>query len=268
MPIHDWSQVPAGVFHDFHLTWIGRMRDHLNNHLLPERYYALAEPMLGEAIPDVIALEARVDRGEGAARSADDVGGGRSGAVRDEATEGAVALAPAPVIVQELSAERYPRLARRIAIHDSWEGDAVVSVLELVSSGNKTSRARADDLIRKRLGLLEKGIHLLLVDLHRPSTFVPRGFHARLCDEYGQPARELPPARLLSAAAYEVLEDASVRSQVAPLRVGDPLPEMPVFLLPGKFVRLPLETTYEQAFSSVPRKFRQVLAPAAGQAPT
>ena len=26
MPIHDWSSVDAGVFHDFHLVWIGRLK--------------------------------------------------------------------------------------------------------------------------------------------------------------------------------------------------------------------------------------------------
>jgi len=199
MAIHDWSRVPAGVFHDFHLTWIGRMRDHLNDHLLPDRYYALAEPAIGEAIPDVITLEARIEGG--------DVGGppvegvGASGAVRDESTEGAIALAPAPVIVQEIFAEPYPRLARRIAIHDTWEGDAIVSVLELVSRGNKTARAKADQLVGKSLGHLEKRIHLLLVDLHPPTSIVPMGFHASLCDELGQPATPLPPDRQLSAAA-------------------------------------------------------------------
>jgi hypothetical protein len=119
--------------------------------------------------------------------------------------------------------------------------------------------------VRKSISILERGIHLLLVDLHRATSFVPTGFHARICEEYGQPAQPLPPERPLSAAAYEVLEDASVRVQVAPLRVGDTLPEMPVFLIPRKFVRLPLEPTYGQAFLSVPRKFRESLVRTSGE---
>jgi hypothetical protein len=99
----------------------------------------------------------------------------------------------------------------------------------------------------------------MVVDLHPPTALVPNGFHAKICDEFVQSAEALPPDRPLSAAAYEVLESGWVRAHVAPLRAGDTLPEMPVFLLARKFVRLPLEITYEQAFPSVPRKFRQVL---------
>lgn len=39
MPIHDWSPVDVGVFHDFHLAWIDVMRLELNARLLPEPFY-------------------------------------------------------------------------------------------------------------------------------------------------------------------------------------------------------------------------------------
>ena len=31
MPIHDWSQVDAGCFHHFHLSWACRISDALNS---------------------------------------------------------------------------------------------------------------------------------------------------------------------------------------------------------------------------------------------
>jgi hypothetical protein len=43
MPVHDWPRVEAGIFHDFHVAWIGELRKSLNSGLLPEGYYALAE---------------------------------------------------------------------------------------------------------------------------------------------------------------------------------------------------------------------------------
>jgi hypothetical protein len=43
MPIHDWARVDAGIFHHFHQRWIGAITDVLNQRLLPEEYYALAE---------------------------------------------------------------------------------------------------------------------------------------------------------------------------------------------------------------------------------
>src|SRR5438552_743204 len=43
MGVHDWTRVDAGIFHDFHTTWVGQFRTALNSGLLPGNYYALAE---------------------------------------------------------------------------------------------------------------------------------------------------------------------------------------------------------------------------------
>lgn len=92
MPIHDWSRVDSGIFHHLHLGWIARLNDRLNGGLLPEPYYALAEPVLGEAVPDVIALHTR-----GGTPSAESVDGLR----HEDATTPAVQGAPTTVMVQE-----------------------------------------------------------------------------------------------------------------------------------------------------------------------
>jgi hypothetical protein len=41
MPVHDWSRVSAGVFHDFHNTWIVELKNALNGGVLPCGYYAM-----------------------------------------------------------------------------------------------------------------------------------------------------------------------------------------------------------------------------------
>ncbi len=35
MPIHDWTRVTAGIWHDFHLAWLAEIRNVLNDGLLP-----------------------------------------------------------------------------------------------------------------------------------------------------------------------------------------------------------------------------------------
>ena len=45
MPIHNWTRVDAGIFHHFHLEWIGDLSHVLNRGLLPPDHYALAEPI-------------------------------------------------------------------------------------------------------------------------------------------------------------------------------------------------------------------------------
>ena len=57
MPIHDWTRVRANRFHDFHQTWIGRIREALNAGVLPPGYFAMREQITGGPEPDVVALE-------------------------------------------------------------------------------------------------------------------------------------------------------------------------------------------------------------------
>ncbi|HEV3255720.1 MAG TPA: DUF4058 family protein, partial [Gemmataceae bacterium] len=47
MPVHDWTRVNAGAFHDFHSAWIIHLKEALNGGLLPEGYYAMAEQHAG-----------------------------------------------------------------------------------------------------------------------------------------------------------------------------------------------------------------------------
>src|SRR5262245_61644238 len=56
MPIHDWTRVPAGIFHDFHSRWIARLAQTIAD-LLPPEYYVLAEQKAGEIGPDVLTLQ-------------------------------------------------------------------------------------------------------------------------------------------------------------------------------------------------------------------
>src|SRR5436190_2214384 len=57
MPIHDWTRVEAGIFHDFHHAWIEEIKRALNAGLLPDDYYALAEQHAAGFGPDVLTLE-------------------------------------------------------------------------------------------------------------------------------------------------------------------------------------------------------------------
>ncbi len=58
MPIHDWTRVNAGTFHDFHGAWITHIKESLNEGLLPSGYYAMAEQHFNGMIADVLTLHA------------------------------------------------------------------------------------------------------------------------------------------------------------------------------------------------------------------
>src|SRR5262245_7282421 len=57
MPIHDWTRVTAGTWHDFHLAWMAEIRNVLNSGILPADYYAQAEQIAGPLGPDVLTLQ-------------------------------------------------------------------------------------------------------------------------------------------------------------------------------------------------------------------
>src|SRR5262245_9429489 len=55
MPVHDWTRVIAGTYHDFHSSWITHLKEALHGELLPEWYYDASEQHAGQV--DVLTLE-------------------------------------------------------------------------------------------------------------------------------------------------------------------------------------------------------------------
>ena len=52
-----------------------------------------------------------------------------------------------------------------------------------------------------------------------------------------------------------------MRAFIEPVAVLDTLIDMPLYLDPGRYVPVPLEETYQVAYSAVPRRWRTVLEP-------
>src|SRR5438094_738692 len=134
MPIHDWTRVEAGIFHDFHHEWISTIKRALNSGLLPPEYYALAEQIAGGLHPDVLALESATPRGPSPA------GNGSGGAPEEESGGIALATTPPPVrFTAWFEPEQYAAKRKRVVIRHR-SGDDVVAMVEIVSPGNKSTR--------------------------------------------------------------------------------------------------------------------------------
>src|SRR5438270_13839807 len=59
MPVHDWTRVSDGTFHDFHYSWVLEIKRALMRGLLPKGYYVMAEQFGGDVgAPDVLTLQA------------------------------------------------------------------------------------------------------------------------------------------------------------------------------------------------------------------
>lgn len=246
MPIHDWTRVDAGIFHDFHHAWIEEIKRALNSGLLPGDYYALAEQQAAGYGPDVLALEG----------GGDDLDGARNGAGAPRDDHSNVLVAPKVQVTAETDMAFYRRKQDAIAVRHV-SGDALVAMVELMSQGNKSSQKALRKFVEKAAALLDKDIHLLIVDLHARGPRDPQSIHAEIWDEIAGEEYTAPPGQPLTLAAYEC--DLSTRAYVVHAAVGDMLSDMPLFLEPRQAVEIPLEATYRAAFSAVPRRWRRVL---------
>ncbi len=100
-------------------------------------------------------------------------------------------------------------------------------------------------------------MHLLIVDLFPPGPRDPQSIHKAIWDRLHDEPFALPPDKPLTVAAYAV--GTETVAYVEPVAVGDPLPDMPIFLTAGRYVPCPLEATYQTAWEQVPAPLRQPL---------
>ncbi len=255
MPVHDWTRVDAGIFHDFHHEWISTIKRALNREVLPAEYYALAEQVAGGLHPDVLTLERARPAGSAA-------GGNGPGATAPGSVLALASTPPRARFTAQAERARYARKRSRIAVRHR-SGDEVVAIVEVVSPGNKESRHALRSFVQKAVDFLDAGIHLLLLDLFPPGARDPQGIHGAIWSEIGDEDFELPPDKPLTLVGYAA--GPVQRAFIEPVAVGDVLPEMPLFLEPDLYVQVPLESTYRAAFDLVPGRWQEELeGPGAG----
>jgi hypothetical protein len=244
MPVHDWTKVQAGVFHDFHHLWITSIRRGLNSGVLPPDYYAMADQVAGPWNPDVLALQRRPTP-QPAPRPA---------------TPAAVAIGDVARQVRFHDRAKSPRRTawrpKRVAVRHKT-GDRVVALIEIVSPNNKSSRAAIRSFAEKPTAFISDGIHLLVLDVFPPGPRDPRGVHPIIWGPFNDAPFELPADKPLTLAAYAA--GPVPETFVDSVAVGDTLPDMPLFLTPDDGVKVPLEATYQAAREEVPGRWREVL---------
>ncbi len=243
MPVHDWSQVDASVYHHFHQRWTIAICDALNSGLLPRGYSALVEQHTGGVAPDVLAFERR------------------GGSNRPSEPSGGVLTATPPQtrLVRQAKAALAVR-ANRIVIRHRL--GVVVCVMEIVSPGNKGSRAAFRAFVEKSIDFLRRGIHVLIIDLLPPTPRDPQGVHKAIWDEIEEEPFERPLDKPLTLAAYvagDLLVGSETTAYVELVGVGDPLPDMPAYLTRDGYVSVPLEATYQTAWGTCPADLRELV---------
>ena len=238
MPIHDWTRVDANLFHHFHQAWTMAICSALNAGRLPKGFSALVEQHAAGVVPDVLAVE----------RS-------RRWAPSSEGLGGAVVTAEPPQtrLVLHAQNEALSSRANRITIrHPLGE---IVSVIEVVSPGNKSSRSSLHALIAKTVEFLRQGVHVLVIDLFPPTARDPAGIHKVIWDEFQDEPFVLPPDKRLTLVAY--VASLPKTAYIELVGVGDQLPDMPAYLDLDSYVPVPLESTYQSAWFDCPDDMRE-----------
>lgn len=238
MPIHDWLRVDAGLYHTFHQNWTIEIFRALNRGILPAGYVALTDLKVEGFEPDVAAFSG-------------------------SSPPGGVAVADAPPATRmvargESAAAAYARKATRVIVRQGL--GRLAAVIEVVSPGNKDSRHAVQSFRTKAVEFLRHGTSVVVIDLFPPSPRDPEGLHQVIWDEFPGAAFDPRPAdKPLTVSSFDA--GADLTAYADPLAVGDPLPDTPLFLSPGRYVPLPLEPTYAAAWAETPPLIRNLVSP-------
>jgi hypothetical protein len=243
MPIHDWTRVEAGIFHAFHHDWITEIARALNRGLLPPDFYALPEQIAGGLGPDILTLRLTAN-----------------GASPVPAPGGGIALAEAPPRVRfhvRSEPNAYAAKAKAVVVRHTSRHQ-VIAMVEIVSPGNKNNQHGLRAFVREAVEALEAGVHLLIVDLFPPGPRNPQGIHPGIWEQWmGESDFHLPPDAPLTMAAH--VGGDFPEAFIEPAAVGSALPQMPLFLTPEVYIRVPLQATYQSAWEGLPAFWRGVL---------
>lgn len=228
MPLRDHFRgwLPRKVlWHPFHNSWATTIAYALND-ALPDGFRAAAN-VQGKIEIDVATA-----------------GGGAGGPPPDADGLGSELWAPAagtltlPFELAEESAE--------VLVYGMYDGEYLAAAIELVSEGNKDRPDAREAFAAKCATYLHAGVGLVVFD---PVTTRAANLHDELMSRLRP---ELPAwGERLYCTAYRPSGrngDARLTVRRDALALGAPLPTVPLALLRGPTIPVPLEATYEETF--------------------
>ena len=249
MPLHDWHACNDGDFHSFHSAWITTLTARLNNGILPDGVYAQAEQSIGltgdnhRRVPD---LQVEDD--------------GSAFAWQSEVMNATI-VAP----VADVVADADPFSRRQKSVWIRRDGGDLIAAIEVVSASNRSHQGAAEAFAAKMLELCERGVHVLILDV-LPSRSAD--LFKEVLAAIGSDADPLGSPCTLSIEVPNDPEDRRARVYASRLRVGEALPESPLFLAPRRYVSMPLEETYAEALYAQPKFVRAKLAETLSDGPS
>ncbi len=172
----------------------------------------------------------------------------------------AVATAPPTArLIAKIQSVNYAKRADRVVIRHGR--GKVVAIIEILSPGNKDSRAALRSFVEKAADILNQGVNLLVVDLFPPTPRDPQGIHKAIWDELGDQPFVAPPGKPLIVASY--IGGDIPTAYVESVGIRDALPSLPIFLSETRYIPAPLEATYQEAWTVFPALLKELIEPTA-----
>ena len=159
-----------------------------------------------------------------------------------------IAMLAAPTPTLTLEADLSEQDEYEVRVYDAERGRRLVAAIEIVSPSNKNRPESRETFVAKVAALLQKEVCVSIVDLVTIRQF---NLYASLLELLGHTDPQLAPT---PPDIYSV----SLRSRKRPnkpslldvwfypMKIGQPLPTLPIWLTPNLRVLLPLETSYEE----------------------
>lgn len=157
----------------------------------------------------------------------------------------AVFAPPQPTL--EIDTELPEQDEYEVLIYDETLGRTLVAAIELVSPANKDRPENRRAFVAKCAALLQKNVCVSIVDLITTRHF---NLYADLLDFIGRtdPAvsPDPPPVYAVTCRARTLDRPSRIAIWAYPLTVGQPLPQLPIWLTEETKVTLDLESSYEE----------------------
>jgi len=242
MPLRDHFRPPVETrmsWEGFHSAWPANMAGRLMRHL-PEGYIAEAGNHLSTQFEvDVAGYEQENwtdGTGEDFDLTAPDASGGTATAVE-------TAIAPTVSVVTDLDQQD----EYEVRVYDQHRARRLVAVVELVSPANKDRPESRQALVTKCAAFLQQGVSVCLIDVVTTRHF---NIYAELSTLLNVPAPVAARPDALYAVASRGIRRRKRKMvfQAWPheLRVGQPLPTLPLWLTRDLWVPLELDEGYEE----------------------
>jgi hypothetical protein len=239
MPLLDHFRPPLRGerrWKSFHSMWAGAIANQLNRDLLPPRYFAEVEVDVTSRVEvDVGTVDLEYDRAAPVAAAEGQNGGTATLTARPWAP-------PAP----EFQIPAVFPDTIEVLVYNTEAGPTVVAAVELVSPRNKDRPEARRAFAAKCAACLQQGLGLVTVDV---VTERRANLHNELIRLLEAAEQFLLPEPMY-AVAYRPFRrpaEESIHTWPVELRVGDPLPTLPLALDKGMVVPLDLEASYTEA---------------------